>query len=254
MNMATVERAAPAVASGQVRAVAPRSQLSRQRVRAAWLFLAPMLVGPCGGRRLAAAPHDLVRLHRRQARRISARQVHRLPQLSRICRLRRRDRRVVRPARRPVWWHAVRNTICVHGRLGTSRDRPRHGRRAGAQRPFPRPRPDPRRGADPLGDPDRRLGQDVGLDVQRPVRHHQRHPASGSALIAQPIAWTAIAGHRAGRGDHRRHLEDDAVHGAPASSPACRCCPAKCYEAAKVDGVHPIKVFWRVTLPLSGRR
>ncbi len=26
--------------------------------------------------------------------------------------------------------------------------------------------------------------------------------------------------------------------------------PKDCYEAAKVDGVHPLRVFWRVTLPL----
>jgi len=26
--------------------------------------------------------------------------------------------------------------------------------------------------------------------------------------------------------------------------------PKECYEAAEVDGVHPVKVFWRVTLPL----
>jgi trehalose/maltose transport system permease protein len=26
--------------------------------------------------------------------------------------------------------------------------------------------------------------------------------------------------------------------------------PKECYEAAEVDGVHPVKVFWKVTLPL----
>lgn len=26
--------------------------------------------------------------------------------------------------------------------------------------------------------------------------------------------------------------------------------PSECYEAAKVDGVHPVEVFWKVTLPL----
>jgi trehalose/maltose transport system permease protein len=26
--------------------------------------------------------------------------------------------------------------------------------------------------------------------------------------------------------------------------------PRECYEAALIDGVHPVKVFWRVTLPL----
>jgi trehalose/maltose transport system permease protein len=26
--------------------------------------------------------------------------------------------------------------------------------------------------------------------------------------------------------------------------------PTDCYEAARVDGVHPVKVFWRITLPL----
>ena len=26
--------------------------------------------------------------------------------------------------------------------------------------------------------------------------------------------------------------------------------PSECYEAAKVDGVHPLRVFWKITLPL----
>jgi trehalose/maltose transport system permease protein len=26
--------------------------------------------------------------------------------------------------------------------------------------------------------------------------------------------------------------------------------PQECFEAAKVDGIHPLRVFWRVTLPL----
>ena len=26
--------------------------------------------------------------------------------------------------------------------------------------------------------------------------------------------------------------------------------PRECYEAARVDGVHPLRVFWRITLPL----
>lgn len=26
--------------------------------------------------------------------------------------------------------------------------------------------------------------------------------------------------------------------------------PSDCYEAARVDGIHPLKVFWHVTLPL----
>jgi trehalose/maltose transport system permease protein len=31
---------------------------------------------------------------------------------------------------------------------------------------------------------------------------------------------------------------------------ALKMLPRDCYEAARVDGVHPVKVFWRVTLPL----
>ena len=41
-----------------------------------------------------------------------------------------------------------------------------------------------RRGADPLGDPDHRFGQDVGLDAARPVRRHQRDAAWRLGLIA----------------------------------------------------------------------
>ena len=198
--MATVERAAPAVASG-----------TGSRGRAAIAAIAPARAGglalpdpdadhPCGGRRLAAAQDDLVRLHRRHARQSRRGQVHRLPQLSRICRLRRRHRRVVRAPRRSrrggtrccnTIWFTVISVVCETD--------PRHGRGAGAQRQVPGPRPDPRRHPDPLGDPDHRLGEDVGLDAQRPVRHHQRHPARLD-IIGAPIAWTADVEH----GDDRR--------------------------------------------------
>lgn len=31
---------------------------------------------------------------------------------------------------------------------------------------------------------------------------------------------------------------------------ALQCLPSECYEAAKVDGIHPVRVFFKVTLPL----
>ena len=47
------------------------SRLTRQRVRSAWLFLAPMLVVLALVAGWPLAPHHLVRLHRRQSVRTS---------------------------------------------------------------------------------------------------------------------------------------------------------------------------------------
>ncbi|ASY66797.1 Maltose/maltodextrin ABC transporter, permease protein MalF (plasmid) [Sinorhizobium sojae CCBAU 05684] len=51
------------------------------------------------------------------------------------------------------------------------------GRRSGAERAFSGPRPGTRGYPHFLGDPHHRLGEDVGLDAQRPVRHPQRPTA-----------------------------------------------------------------------------
>lgn len=96
------------------------------------------------------------------------------------------------------------------GGFGVARGGVRGHRRPGAQRRVQGPHPGARRGADPLGDPYHRLGADVGVDAQRPVRHHQP-PADGARHHRQP--------HRLDRrcqllhvgGDHGRRVEDHAV-------------------------------------------
>lgn len=75
------------------------------------------------------------------------------------------------------------------------------------------------------------------------------HAALALGLIAAPIAWTA---------DPDLALVAVIVVDVWKSTPfvvllvlaALQMLPGECYEAARVDGVHPVRVFFRVTLPL----
>lgn len=75
------------------------------------------------------------------------------------------------------------------------------------------------------------------------------HAALALGLIAAPIAWTA---------DPELALAAVIAVDVWKTTPfvvllvlaALQMLPADCYEAARVDGVHPLRVFFRVTLPL----
>lgn len=68
-------------------------------------------------------------------------------------------------------------------------------------------------------------------------------------IISEPIAWT---------GDPYWAMKSVIMVDVWKTTPfmallilaALQMLPSQCYEAAKVDGIHPVKVFFRVTLPL----
>jgi trehalose/maltose transport system permease protein len=68
-------------------------------------------------------------------------------------------------------------------------------------------------------------------------------------IIAEPIAWTADPGWAM-----KSVIIVDVWKTTPFMAllilAALQMLPTQCYEAARVDGIHPIKVFFRVTLPL----
>ena len=71
----------------------------------------------------------------------------------------------------------------------------------------------------------------------------------GLGLIDQPVAWTASPS---------TALAAVIIVDVWKTTPfmallllaGLQMLPSECYEAARVDGVHPLRVFWRVTLPL----
>ncbi len=224
----------------------PQSDLTRSRLRSAWLFLLPMLVVL-----LLVAGWPLVRTIWLGFTDANLADLSQSEFIGFDNYYNSVDGKSYGVLVDPDWWNAVWNTRPLRRRLGRARDRARPGRRAGAQRRVPGPRPRARRDADPLGHPDHRLGQDVGLDAATTSSASSTtccmrlglHRASRSP--GPPIADTA----HDGRADRRR-LEDHAVHGAADPGRPADAAQATCYEAAEIDGIHPVKVFFRVTLPL----
>lgn len=68
-------------------------------------------------------------------------------------------------------------------------------------------------------------------------------------VISHPLAWTANI-HLAIWAVIMVDVWKTTPFMALLSLAALQMLPSDCYEAARVDGIHPIKVFWRVTLPL----
>jgi trehalose/maltose transport system permease protein len=68
-------------------------------------------------------------------------------------------------------------------------------------------------------------------------------------IISQPIAWTASSDWAM-----KSVILVDVWKTTPFMAllilAALQMLPTQCYEAARVDGIHPVKVFFRVTLPL----
>ncbi|WP_111413999.1 carbohydrate ABC transporter permease [Billgrantia lactosivorans] len=75
------------------------------------------------------------------------------------------------------------------------------------------------------------------------------HLLMALGLIASPIAWTADAGY-----SMWAVIMVDVWKTTPFVAllvlAALQMLPKDCYEAAEVDGIHPLRVFFRVTLPL----
>ena len=240
----------PGRGSGRPSAVAPRSQLSRQRVRSAWLFLMPMLVVLA-----AVAGWPLLRtiyfgftdaslddLDERQVDRLRA-------TISNM------STTATAPAIwfgllvDPVWWHAVWNTIWLHRHLG--------------------------RPARPI------LGMVVALVLN--AEFHGRGLVRAAILIPWAIPtivsakmWAWMLNDQFGiindillslgiidQPDRLDRHADTAMIAvlivdiwkttpfmALLILAGLQMMPGDIYEAAKIDGVHPVKVFWKITLPL----
>jgi len=75
------------------------------------------------------------------------------------------------------------------------------------------------------------------------------HVLMGLGIISQPVAWTADA-----QLAMWAVVMVDVWKATPFMAlltlAALQMLPGDCYEAARVDGIHPVRVFFRVTLPL----
>jgi trehalose/maltose transport system permease protein len=248
MNMATVERAAPAVVSGQVRGVAPRSQLSRQRVRAAWLFLTPMLIILAV---VAAWPliktiwfgfTDATLDNLGEAKFIGFRNYLEYVDYGDG------TGEWFGLLADSLWWHAVRNTIwftvisvvceTILGMvvaLVLNAKFPGRGLiRAAILIPWAIPTIVSAKMWGWM------LNDQFGIINDILLRLH---------IISEPVAWTANVNTALAA-----VLVVDIWKTTPFMAllilAGLQMLPGDIYEAAKIDGVHPLKVFWKITLPL----
>ena len=218
---------------------------SQSRVRVGLVFLAPMLVVLAAGGRVAAAAH----------RSGSASPTPRCTRWTRPSCVGLENYIGASPGcctTRDWWGTAVQNTLrfaalsvlleTVLG-LSVAAACSTAPSRAGAGAA--------RRDAGPVGDSRRSCRPRSGAGCCNDQFGIINHDAAG-ARASSPRQDRLDRGSatRRWRGRDRRRLEDDAVHGAADPGRRCRCCPSDCYEAAQVDGVHPVKVFFQVTLPL----
>ncbi len=217
---------APLAAAGErAGGPAPRS-LAESRVRSAWLFLCPMIVlmvlvagwPLCRTLWFSVTDADLKDLGAAQFVGLD----NYIGEFGVL--------------RDPDWWRAVANTLWFAGisvaietvlgivvALVLNASFP--GRSAGAGR-----------GPGALGHPDHGVGQDVGLDAERPVRRHQPHADLRSTSSSQPLAWTADPSLALGS-----VIAVDVWKTTPFMAllilAALQMLPTDCYEAARVDGI-----------------
>ncbi len=220
---------------GAEAAPAERSQLTRQRRRAAWLFLAPMLVALA-----AVAGWPLLRTVY-----FSFTDAN-LDNLSRWSWIGLENFRSL--AGDHDWWNAVWNTVrfaafsvVIETILGTiialtlNAHLPGRGLlRAAVLIPWAIPTV---------------VSAQMWNWMYNDLYGVLNHLLLGAGLVSHPLAWTA---------NPDLALPAVVLVDVWKTTPfmtllilaALQLVPPEIYEAARVDGVHPLKVFWRVTLPL----
>ena len=241
--MSAASRPGAAPEAGAREAGAPRSRLSRARVRGAWLFLAPMLgvlllvAGWPLARTVWLAFTDATLAGLAGATFVGVENF-----------LVRYDGRWYGVLADPAWWNAVWNTlhfavvsVAIETVLGliialalNASFRGRGLLRAAVLIPWAIP-------------------TIVSARMWGWMMHDQfgilNHLLLSIGLIAEPIAWTA---------DPDLAMTSVILVDVWKATPfmallilaALQLLPTDCYEAARVDGIHPVRVFFRVTLPL----
>jgi trehalose/maltose transport system permease protein len=232
------ERAAPA-AVGRASAAPPRaaaaSRLSRERVRSAWLFLLPMLIvlamvaGWPLGRTIWFAFTDANLADLSAAQFVG-------------------PSNFVYLLTDPEWWHAVRNTllftaitITLETTLGlgvalalNAKFRGRGLLRAAVLIPWAIPTV---------------VSAQMWSWMFNDVFGVINHIFMGLGLISAPIAWTASPDTAMAA-----VIIVDVWKTTPFMAllilAGLQMIPDEIYEATRIDGVHPVKVFFKVTLPL----